>query len=57
MSKFCNGACVFILGVFVLSTLVAMIFLPIEYIAGYGCCALSFIFINVINNMFESDMI
>ena len=35
MSKFCNGACIFILGAFILASFVAMIFLPIEYTAGY----------------------
>lgn len=57
MSKFCNDACIFILGAFILASFVAMIFLPIEYTAGYICCAISFMFINVINNMFESNMI
>ena len=57
MSRFCNKACVFILGLFVLLSIFAMIFMPIEYMTGYGCCVLSFIFINVINNMFKSDMV
>jgi len=57
MSQLCNDVCAFILGAFVLCALVAMIFLLIEYMAGYGCCALSFIFIKVIDNMFKSDMI